>query len=766
MMMKKLILIFAILIGGFLGSTLHVKAQQTSRSVAMSAYIYNFAKNVQWQNEASIKEFHFLIVGQDDNLLRELTTLSKVKTLRNKPIKILSSVELKELDNIQLIFVVKGDDKKFVKIFDQVEGKNILLVSDGYQNKQIIMINFFDSKEGNLLFEINKSNIINQHITVLPDMVLMGGTEIDVAAIYLEGQQSLRKLQKHIQTLEGNLTQLENDISSKSNEVAIIKDSLNRQTHKSQEQQKILDIQQQKLQQQKVELELQTQRIIEKQKIFDLQTQDLKTQSIEFEKGKELLQNQKNQISEQQAEISSQSKVLKEKGSIIHRQRSLMFLLVIIIFLTTILGISIYNGYKSKQKLNKELENKVEERTVELKTSNDQLRTELYERILAEKKLMESENKYRTLLENLPQKIFFKDSKLTFVSCNENFAKELNIKSSEIEGKTDYDFFPKELAEKYRKEDSDFLALGKILETEESETRNGQTYWTQKVKIPVKSKSGIVIGVQGIFWDITTRKLAEVELEKHRMHLEEMVEERTAELNLAKEQAVSADRLKSAFLATMSHELRTPLNSIIGFTGMLIQELPGPLNNEQKKQLGMTQKSARHLLSLINDILDLSKIEAGQLNLNVEKFKISEVVANVEDLLKPLAKNKNLVLTTSIDPNLIEIVSDKFRVQQVIINITNNALKFTDQGSVHVDAYQKNQKTIVRVTDTGIGIEPNQIDLLFKPFIQVDSNITRKHEGTGLGLSICKKLMTLLGGNIYVESEFGKGSVFTIELPM
>lgn len=765
-MMRKLILIFVILIGGFWGSTLHLNAQQTSRPIAMSAYIYNFAKNVQWQNEDSIKEFHFLIVGQDDNLLRELTTLSKVKTLRNKPIKILSSVELKELDNIQLIFVVKGDDQKFVKIFDQVEGKNILLVSDGYQNKQIIMINFFDSKEGTLLFEINKSNIINQHIRILPEMVLMGGTEIDVAALYLEGQQSLRKLQIRSQKLEDNLAQLENDISSKSNEVIIVKDSLNRQTLKLQEQQKILDIQQQKLQQQKVELELQTQKILEKQKIFDLQTQDLKVQSIEFEKGKELLQNQRKQITEQQAEISSQSKVLKEKGSIINRQRSLMLLLVIIIFLTAILVISIYNGYKIKQKLNKELERKVDERTVELKTSNDQLRTELYERILAEKKLIESESKYRTLLENLPQKVFIKNRKLTFVSCNEIFARELNIKSSEIEGKTDYDFFPKELAEKYRKEDSDFFDLGEIQETEECEIRNGQTCWTRKVKVPIKNKSGVIVGVQGIFWDITARKLSELELEKHRMHLEEMVEERTAELNLAKEQAVSADRLKSAFLATMSHELRTPLNSIIGFTGMLVQELPGPLNNEQKKQLGMTQKSARHLLSLINDILDLSKIEAGQLNLNVEKFKISEVVVNIEELLKPLAQGKNIALTSTVDPNLAEIVSDKFRVQQVVINIANNALKFTEKGSVHIDAFQKDQKTIVRVTDTGIGIEPNQIDQLFKPFIQVDSNITRKHEGTGLGLSICKKLMALLGGNIFVESEFGKGSVFTIELPM
>ena len=147
-----------------------------------------------------------------------------------------------------------------------------------------------------------------------------------------------------------------------------------------------------------------------------------------------------------------------------------------------------------------------------------------------------------------------------------------------------------------------------------------------------------------------------------------------------------ADHLKSAFLATMSHELRTPLNSIIGFTGMLIQELLA-LNDEQKKQLRMTQKSGRHLLSLINDILDLSKIEAGQLNLSTGKFKISEVIQNVLDLSRPFAQSKSLILTANVDPELPEIVSDQFRVQQVVINLVNNAIKFTEAGLVEVEAF-------------------------------------------------------------------------------
>jgi len=517
------------------------------------------------------------------------------------------------------------------------------------------------------------------------------------------------------------------------------------------------------------------------------------------------------------------------------------------------------------------------------------LSTVIYERKKMQLSLYENLIKHRTLLENLPQKIFVKNSELVFVSCNENFARELNIQPADIEGKTDYDFFPVELAEKYRKEDSDFLASGKSSEAEVCETRDGEICWTQAVKVPVKDRNGAVIGVQGIFWDITERKqaeellrlneekyrflfernpvplliydtetlkflavnesfvkqygfsfdevlamqlpdlypkeekdsiirlatgfqghtyagewhhikkdgtvisiiatshdieyldrkariavvlditdrkLAELELENYRKHLEKMVEERTAELEIAKERAESADQLKSAFLATMSHELRTPLNSIIGFTGMLLQELPGPLNEEQKKQLRMTQKSGRHLLSLINDILDLSKIEAGQLNLSNDRFNISEVIHNVLDLCRQFAQSKNLALSAVVEPDLPEIMNDQFRVKQVVINLVNNALKFTEVGSVEVKAIKENNYLVVQVVDTGMGIEDDQMKMLFKPFIQIDSGVARKHEGTGLGLSISKKLMTMMGGSIAVQSKPGEGSTFTIKLPL
>jgi len=239
------------------------------------------------------------------------------------------------------------------------------------------------------------------------------------------------------------------------------------------------------------------------------------------------------------------------------------------------------------------------------------------------------------------------------------------------------------------------------------------------------------------------------------------------------EAAQEADRLKSAFLATMSHELRTPLNSIIGFTGILLQGLSGPLNDEQTKQLGMTQVSARHLLDLINDVLDISKIEAGQLEMALEPFDMRQAIEKVVQTVTPLAEKKGLALLTRVAPEVGQITSDRRRVEQILINLANNAIKFTDAGQVTVTAdlipelsiHNPQSAIRIQVADTGMGIKPEDMDTLFQAFRQIDTRLTRQHEGTGLGLSICKKLAEMLGGEIGVESEWGVGSTFIVRLP-
>ncbi len=251
-----------------------------------------------------------------------------------------------------------------------------------------------------------------------------------------------------------------------------------------------------------------------------------------------------------------------------------------------------------------------------------------------------------------------------------------------------------------------------------------------------------------------------------RLSLEYRVAERTRELAEANETLKELDQLKSMFIASMSHELRTPLNSIIGFTGIILQGLVGPLTEEQSKQLGMVQGSARHLLELINDVLDISKIEAGEADIVPETFDICEMIEKAAQKIRVLAEKKGLSLTVEAMPAVGNIISDRRRVEQVLINLLNNAVKFTEHGEVRVECRLSDDHLLIRVKDTGIGINHEDMDKLFKEFSQLDSGLNRKQEGTGLGLSICKKLVTLLGGDIQVESKPGEGSVFTITLPM
>ncbi|HKJ38150.1 MAG TPA: ATP-binding protein [Anaerolineales bacterium] len=278
-------------------------------------------------------------------------------------------------------------------------------------------------------------------------------------------------------------------------------------------------------------------------------------------------------------------------------------------------------------------------------------------------------------------------------------------------------------------------------------------------QLRVLGMQNLTTDAQGLAASIATQ--ASIHLET--LRLNEELQQRARELQ-------ELDRLKSAFLANMSHELRTPLNSILGFTDVMLEGLDGDLTDYMDNDLRLIQKNGQHLLHLINDVLDMAKIESGRMNLNPERFKVRDIFEDVNSITASLANSRNnaLIITEDSD-NEVEIFADNTRIKQVMINLVNNANKFTSNGEISMNvARMDGARVLLSVKDTGIGIPPDQLETVFQEFSQVDTSTTRKAGGTGLGLPISRKLVEMHGGRLWAESTGveGEGSTFLIELPI
>ena len=248
--------------------------------------------------------------------------------------------------------------------------------------------------------------------------------------------------------------------------------------------------------------------------------------------------------------------------------------------------------------------------------------------------------------------------------------------------------------------------------------------------------------------------------------LEHKVAERTQELVALNLQLEQANRLKSQFLANVSHELRTPMNAIIGFTRLVTRKTEGQIPPLQHANLQKVLISADHLLTIINTLLDLSKIEAGRVELARTRFELKEVLHGAAATVEPLLKPDRVHLEVVIAPDVPSLHTDRDKLKQVVLNLLSNAVKFTDDGVVKIEAWRAGDRLKIAVSDTGIGMPPDALEYIFEEFRQVDMSSTRRHGGTGLGLAIVRKLVTLLGGEVRAESELGKGSTFTVTLPL
>jgi len=577
---------------------------QANRAQVMVAYINNFARYTTWPNENQMDSFKIAVFTDHVEIKKELLDFSKTHRIKNRPISLRFPASYNNIGRVQLVLLTSEKSTMLLNLFDLVEGKPVLIVTEEYKDKRNVMINLYETNR-QLMFEVNKANILNQNLAIDPEILLAGGTEIDVAGLYRTSQQSLRKMQREMEKMKDSLSHLQHDIRhsidqifTKNSEIVKQTELLDERNEKLNNLQKIIQSQQEVLSTQQDSMNQKNQALLNRQ-------YQIRRQVIEVEKMEEVLAEKQKKIDDLNSEITNKNEVLGNQSQTIVLQKQLLFLFIIIVILVAILTISIFTGYRKNKQKRKIL---------------------IYQKREIEEKLEELEN--------------------------------LNIKLQH------------------------------------------------------------------------------------------------------------ADQYKSIFLASMSHELRTPLNSIIGYTGILLMGMTGALNEEQLKQLGKVKNNARHLLSLINDILDISKIEADKVELHCEEFNLKTLVDEVVETMHPKVVEKYLEMSATIPDDLI-ISTDIRRIKQVILNLVSNAVNYSDTGTIQIQAERlPGNKFKLSVKDTGIGIAENEIARLFQPFQQIDSSLTKKNKGTGLGLYLCRKLMVLLKGDIFVNSELGKGSDFYIVMPV
>jgi PAS domain S-box-containing protein len=370
-------------------------------------------------------------------------------------------------------------------------------------------------------------------------------------------------------------------------------------------------------------------------------------------------------------------------------------------------------------------------------------------RKLAEEALRASEERLQAMLDNTIAVVYLKDPEGRYLLINQQYEALFHVKREQIVGKTDYDVFPKEAADAFARNDRRVLEEDRPLQLEEVAPHDDGPHTYLSVKFPLHDQTGRASAICGISTDITDRKRAEAEVQR------------------AREVAEQASQAKSEFLANMSHELRTPLNSVIGFANILLKNKRGNLARDELVFLERIQVNGRHLLALINQILDLSKIEARRLDLEAAPVVLERLVRDVLAQFESQVRGRPLHLKADLPRPIAPLVTDEGKLRQVLFNLIGNAVKFTEKGSVTVRvAVDEGSRRPLRVDviDTGIGIRADRQAVIFEAFRQADATTTRKYGGTGLGLTISKALCDLMGYHIEVQSEPGRGSTFSVLL--
>ncbi|MDE2593761.1 MAG: PAS domain S-box protein [Burkholderiales bacterium] len=392
------------------------------------------------------------------------------------------------------------------------------------------------------------------------------------------------------------------------------------------------------------------------------------------------------------------------------------------------------------------------------------LAIDVSDRIKTEAALRRSEQLFRSVVEGTTDAVFVKDLQGRYLMANQACAAILDRPVDQIIGHDDTHVFPPDSAQLLIERDQAIMRGGVTRTTEEElTTLDGKRWRFLVTKGPMFDDDGQVIGLFGLSRDITEIHEARLALQTHQQQLEATVQQRTAELEAARQEAERLAEVKSSFLANMSHEIRTPLNGVLGLAQIGFQSPP----HAAKALFEQIVQSGQVLLGVVNDILDFSKIEAGKLHIEILPVDVPELLTRVIHSVQERMAANGLQMQVDIAPDLPQhIATDPLRLEQVLLNLLTNAIKFTQQGHIDIQAQRQGQTLVLTVSDTGIGMTQAQLEGLFSPFTQADNSTTRRYGGTGLGLTITKRLVEMMGGQIRVHSTLGQGSQFEVTLPL
>ena len=620
-----------------------------NKDEVVAALIYRISQNVTWPNQESLKEFRFaLYENKTISKQRIYQSVERSGKIKNLPIRVSFESNFSKLSSYQAIYISNPKKINMQAVFQKIKGLPILVFTLDFDDQNLMMINIETLENDRIYFEYNKANILLHNLHLDPNIILLGGSEIDVAKLYKENLNEVEKMQEKLWEEKQQLNKLEGEL---------------KYSHE----------------------------LLKKQKV------QFENQNLELSVLKKSLGKQKDLLKDIEKELNEKNKKLNASSSMLHL----------------------------------------------MKTREIELKNELSEK---EGSIKDLENSFKRLESQI-----------------ESSQLKLNVKNEEFYKKS------KELKEK----EKSILKAQKVIDTRKFELADlkvklkefNQQLEDSKKEIDVKNRNLVYLTALSV---AVLLICALIYLGyRNKLKLNEKLEEYQAQLIGEKEKAAAANQAKSEFLANMSHEIRTPMNAILGFTEIMERR---ESDYDKKQMIKRISKAGDSLLSLINDVLDLSKIEAGKIEIQNSAVSIKELLSDVVTIFEHKIHEKNLSLQVEVDKDLPNyLLLDEGRVRQILFNLLSNAVKFTEQGTVSIGA--KLTRSIdeinvvdleLYVSDTGKGIKADQISRIFKSFEQVEGQRFYQYGGTGLGLSISKKLIELMNGTIKVESEAGKGSCFTV----